>query len=142
MNHTPILWFSRKPHAVAMSTADAEYRAIEMASQHGKMLKRLLQSLPMMPTDVHTDALTYNQPTLNMLFSLAGTKLTKFIYLRHNFIKEEVRRHNIHYRHVPSELMKADVFKKELTKRKFNCNRNALCVQGIDNTANEGACGT
>lgn len=120
LNRTPVLWFYRKQQAVEMSTADAEYCAIAMALQHGIMLKLLLQSLPMMPTEVHTDALTDNQPALDMLFSLAGTKLTKFIDLHHNFIKDEIRLHNIHYRHVPSELMKADVFTKELRKHNVN----------------------
>lgn len=42
LDGAPIAWFSRKQSAVAMSTADADYRAIASALQNAILIKRTL----------------------------------------------------------------------------------------------------
>lgn len=78
----------QKQQVEAMSTADKEYISIVMELQHDTFLKRMIEFLPIRPTEMKTNALTDNIPPLGMIFSLAGTKMSKFIDLRQNFIKD------------------------------------------------------
>lgn len=125
-----------------MSTSDAEYRTIVMALQHGKFLKRMIESFPMIPGTLKNEVHTDNLPDLVMLFSLAGTKMSNFIDLRHHFIKGEIKKHEIEYNHVPSEKMKAEILTKPLTTHNFCLNRQALFLQMCNDPYNEGACET
>lgn len=109
LNSSPVALFSRKHQPVAISTADAEYSAITMALQVVTLMHSILKSMPFMADMFKTDSLTNNMPALNMLFSLGGTKMSKFIDLRHYYIREQIQRYDISYAHVPTDKMKADI---------------------------------
>lgn len=142
INHSPVMWYSRKQGAVAMSTAESEYRSMATELQEGIYLQRILQSLPMLPNQVTTEGLTENKPALDMVFSLGGTKLSKFIDLRHKFIQDEIKKRRISYNHVTTDKMKADILTKPLTRHKFTINRNAIFLVQCLELGNEGACET
>lgn len=125
-----------------MSTAESEYRDIAEARKVGIELQRILLFLPMISRKLITEGLTDNPPALYMLFFLGGTKLSKFIDLRHQFIQLEIKRRSIQYKHVPSEKMKADILTNVLTRHKFTTNRNALFIFDCDAISNEGAFAT
>lgn len=116
INGSPISWMSLKQSAVAMSTEDAEYRAITTALQNGILLKRIIENLPILRRKLNVRALTDNQPALGMVHSIGGTKRSKFIALRHNFLQHEIKKHNIGYAHTPSSKMRADICTKPLTR--------------------------
>lgn len=75
-----------------------------------------------------------------MLCSLGVTKRSKFIDLRHYFIKDEVRRNDVAYKYVPTDKMRVDIFTKPLTRHKFTTNLDALLVQKCDGIVNAGVC--
>lgn len=140
LNHTPVALFSRKQKSVAISTIKTEYRSIASALQVGIQIQIILISLLMISKKLVTEVLTNNQPTLDMLFSLGGTKVSNFIDLRHQFIQYEITKRKIEYKHVPSLKMKADILKKSLSRHKFTTNRNSMFLFDCVALGNEGAC--
>lgn len=46
----------------------------------------------MIPENMSTKGLTDNQLAIDILYALGGTKLSKFIDLRHNFIQIELKK--------------------------------------------------
>lgn len=83
INKAPVAWYSRKKSAVATSTADAEYRAIESALKSAILMKRTIQNLPIIRKPLKLEAHTDNKPALDIVHYLGGTKRSKLIYLRH-----------------------------------------------------------
>lgn len=138
LNHTPIAWFSRKERAIAMSTAESEYRTIATALQVGIHIQRLAQSLQMLPNKIDIKGLSDNKPALDMLHYLGGLKLSKFIDIRHHYIQSKIKKRMITRNHVPTGRMKADIMKKPFPKHRFTTNRDALFVVNCPNMAIRG----
>lgn len=69
-----------------MSTADAEYRAINMALQVVTLMHIIIKYMPFTVNKIQTEALPENMPELNILLSLGDTKMSKFFDLRHHYI--------------------------------------------------------
>lgn len=92
-----------------------------------------------MITTLTTEDLADNQPALDMLFSLGGTKLSKFIFFRQRYIKNENKKRKNGFKYVSSSKMKEDILKKALTCHKFNTNRYALFLFDCTVIGNEGA---
>lgn len=51
-----------------------------------------------------------NIPALDMIQALDATKMSKFIDMRHQYIKQTVREKNIKLQQKPSRELKADIF--------------------------------
>lgn len=78
-----------------------------------------------------------NMAAMRMLTALGATKRSKFIDLRHHYLKEVVKNNNVEIRHVPSQKCGADLFRKALDKTRFEELRQMVDVaeiRGIENT--------
>lgn len=60
--------------AVAISTADDEYRAIATALQYGILLKRMLHNIPFIKNSLVAKGLTDNNYAISVIYSIGGKK--------------------------------------------------------------------
>lgn len=63
--------------------------------------------------------------------AVGATKRSKFINLRPQFTKQQVKQHNFQITHVPSKLCTVDMFTKPLERRRFEDLRDMIDVRGI-----------
>lgn len=127
----PIGWVAKKQTAVALSTAEAEYRAIT------ELIQRSIYAQTLATTFVkERPGITLqndNMPAIAMLGALGATKRSKFIDLRHNYIKQVTKTNNITIVHVPSKTCPADIFTKALERQRYEELRNLIDVDEIEN---------
>lgn len=125
----PVAWVSRKQDAVALSTADAEYRAIAEVVQRAIYTSNLATTL-----HKHRMGITFetdNQPALSMISSMGNTTRSKFIDIRHHYLKEQIKANKVNIVHVKSEDQGADIFTKPMGRIKFLANRKRIGVEAI-----------
>lgn len=72
-----------------------------------------------------------NKPAIGMLQSIGPTKRSKFIDLRHQFIKQTIQNTDTTIIHVPSQELCADMFTKPLERARFAKVRELLQVREI-----------
>lgn len=60
---------------------------------------------------------TDNMPTITMVNAFGSTKQSKFIELRHQYIKQKIQSNNIIIKHVPSRILLSDMFTKPLERQ-------------------------
>lgn len=124
-----------------MSTAEAEYRAIDAALQYGILFKRMLNNIQFLKQPLLVKELTDNRPDIDMIYSLGGTKMSKFFDVRHKFMQDQIKQHNVVYSHIPSTRMKAYICTKPLSRRKFKALQGMLRFQDFSQSVNGAACG-
>ncbi|KAJ8576526.1 hypothetical protein ON010_g2685 [Phytophthora cinnamomi] len=127
-----ISWASRRQTIVAQSTAEAEYIAACDEEMEGKTLTNILdEMLPEMKrkitlgVDNHSSCVMVTNPTFG--------RRTRHIELKWHYVREQVRKKEVHVSKVRSEDNPADSFTKPLAKARFEslsvkigmCTRNA-----------------
>lgn len=70
---------------------------------------------------------------IDMLRVLGATLQSKFIYLRHQYLKQIIKTNNIEIKHIPSQELRADMFTKALDKQRFEQLRDSIDVAEIPN---------
>ena len=83
-----ITWSSKKQNSVALSTVEAEYMALSVATQEAIWLRQL-EELGMKdagPTLIYED----NQGAISMAKNPVFHKRTKHIQIRYHFVREAV----------------------------------------------------
>ena len=108
-----VSWLSKKQATVALSTAEAEYVALSMATHEAVWLRRLLTDVgesPKSPTVIHED----NQGAIVMAKNPVGHARTKHIYIRYHFTREALQTGAIVLKYIPSDEMIADILTKSL----------------------------
>lgn len=123
-------WVSKNQDAVALSTAGAEYRAIAEVAQRGVYVRNLLGTIHEHKPTVSFE--TDNQPALDMVKALGNPTRSKFIDIRHHYIKEQIRDNKIAIKYVRSEDQDADIFTKPMGRIKFVENRQRIVVERVD----------
>lgn len=68
-----------------------------------------------------------------MIKSLGATKRSKFIDLRHHYLKTTINQKNVDFKHTPSAQLRADLLTKPLDRRCFQRLRTQLGVDVIPN---------
>lgn len=114
----PVSWLSKKQATVALSTSEAEYVAVSIASQEAIWLRRLLKDLGIdqgKPTPIMED----NQGAIAMSRNPIGHARTKHIDIRYHFIREQVQEGTISLHYCPTENMIADLLTKAIPKEAF-----------------------
>lgn len=125
----PIGWLSKKQSVVATSTAEAEYRAMTEIMQRSIYAQTLSMSFQTAKPGITLE--NDNQPAITMIKALGATKRSKFIDLRHHYLKEVVKNNNVTIVHVPSKLCRADIFTKALERTRFEELRQMVEVAEI-----------
>ena len=113
-----ISWASQKQPTVALSTAEAEYIALCLATQESVWLRQLSKDLQMdcsSPTTIHED----NQGTIAMSKNPISHKQTKHIDIKFHFVREKIQDKTIELKYCPTHEMVADIFTKPLPRGQF-----------------------
>ena len=122
-----ISWASKKQPVVALSTTEAEYIALCLATQEAMWLRRLLDSVQNPqegPTLIYED----NQGTICIAKNPRDTQRTKHIDIRYHFVRESVQNKVITIEKCESQNMIADTFTKQLPRPAFERHRTAMNI--------------
>jgi hypothetical protein len=149
-----VSWQSKKQTTVALSTAEAEYMAISSVLQEIIWLHHLLEELGLRRRCPHEDevgvmeSFECSPPAVIFTDNRAAKSLcesegslhsrTKHIDLRHNWIKDAVRRREVRIEWCQSSEQVADIFTKPLDKKTFKQLRERL-LRTSQRTRAEGA---
>lgn len=126
-----ISWSARKQQCVSLSSTEAEYVALSEASQELLWLLKLMHDIGEdvdKPVVIHED----NQSCIAMLSSTTGSRRTKHIDTRYNFVKELVSTGIIQVHYCPTESMVADILTKPLAKVKQELFRSLIGLKFYD----------
>lgn len=113
LGSSPVSWKTKKQSVVARSTAEAEYRAMAMASCEVTWLSALLQDMGLqnLPSTVlNCD----NQAALSIAANPVSHERTKHVEIDCHFIRDKIAAGEIVPQHVPSYAQLADMFTKQL----------------------------
>ena len=113
-----ITWASKKQSSVALSTVEAEYMALSVATQEAIWLRQLQEELGMKdagPTLIYED----NQGAISMAKNPVFHKRTKHIQIRYHFVREAVEDEVITLEYCRTSEMLADSFTKPLPREQF-----------------------
>ncbi len=110
---------------VALSTAEAEYVALSVATQEVVWIRRLLSDLgacPKEPTILMED----NQGAIAISKNPVSHARTKHIDIKFHFVREAVKEGIISLTYCPTEKMTADLLTKPLTRIRFKSLRKEM----------------
>eukprot|EP00253_Pinus_taeda_P033792 PITA_33792 len=121
----PIFWSSEKQAAIALSSAEAEYRGAVNATIQEIWLQHFLSELGISvhhPTVISCD----NQSTLKFCRDPVQWQRTKHIEIHMHFIRELIHDGVIDLQYCPSSEQIANIFTKTFTEQKFRFLRDRL----------------
>lgn len=114
----PISWRSKLQPTVALSSTEAEYRAVTEAGQELLWLRRMMEYYGFTdknPTILQSD----NMGAIHLSSKSVFHGRTKHIEIQHHWIREVVENGDLRLAHCPTEDMIADVLTKCLGKSHF-----------------------
>ena len=111
---TPLSWKSKKQHAIALSSAEAEYRSMRRICSELAWLTRLLHELKV-PTITPIPLKCDNQAAVYIAKNPVFHERTKHIEIDCHYVREQLQNGLINIQHVPSKQQLADVFTKSLS---------------------------
>ncbi|CAN6456717.1 unnamed protein product [Victoria cruziana] len=132
-----VIWSSKKQKAIARSTAEAEYRAMDAGVADVTWVRHLLEELnePISSYILFCD----NQSAINIVRNLILHCRTKHIEIDQHFVRQNVENREIEPAYVRSNCQIADMFTKGLTAGQFWTLKSKLYM--IENHAQlEGGC--
>jgi hypothetical protein len=113
MDGAPIIFKSKRQSLVALSTAEAEYMALALATQELAWLRQLLSEIHVqaaMPMVVNVD----NQAAISIACNRGYSARIKHVDLRVHFIRNHVHAGHIRIKYVPLTKQLADFLTKPL----------------------------
>lgn len=113
----PVGLLFRTQDATALSTAEAEYRAMTDVTQRAIYKQILACSFHDGITAITLE--NDNIPSVNMFKALCATKRSKFIYIRQHYLNQVINKKNIRIQHVPSCVLRSDLFTMALDRACF-----------------------
>ena len=124
----PICWSSKKQAAIALSSAEAEYRGVVNITIQALWLQHFLTELGVQfrqPIVIWCD----NQSTLKFCRDPVQRQRTKHIEIHMHYIRDLVHDRVIDLQFCPSAEQTADIFTKTFTEQKFRSLRDRLGVK-------------
>ena len=125
MGSGPITWACKKQQVLALSSAEAEYRAAVNASQEALWLRQILSEFgfeQQQPTPLWCD----NQSAIKLAKDPVLHQRRKHIELHMHFIKNLVHDHVIELLYFPTDDQVVDIFTKSPIEAKFSKLRSML----------------
>ena len=107
----PISWKSKRQNSIALSTCEAEYVAMSIASREIVYLKQNLFN-EMLNGKLFAIMFCDNQGALALSKNPTNHSKAKHIDIRHHFVRECHDNNLIYYDYVPSNDNNADIFTK------------------------------
>jgi hypothetical protein len=133
LNGGSVSWLSKLQSTVALSSAEAEYIALCLASQEVTYLNGLLSEID--PQDGPIVIKDDNQACIAMAKNPVLQNRTKHIDIKYHFVRECIQKNLIELEYCPTEEMVADVFTKPVSKSMFHKARIKLL--GSEDTTSE-----
>ena len=126
-----ICWSSRKQPTVALSSTEAEYMSISLASQVCVYFLSLVKSLGL---DLDDPILLQgdNHAAIKLAQNPMTHSRSKLIDIRHHFVRDLVEREVIQLQYIPTDQNIADILTKALGRPKFNQFRSDLFCQSVE----------
>ena len=130
MSSGPISWLSKKQGIVTLSTAEAEYVALTMATQEAVWFRRHLSDLKV-PQDYPTVLMEDNQGAICIAKNPVSHTRTKRINVRYHYIyiREALSEETIELKYWPTKEMIADIFVKPLHKGRSKVLRTSMNLE-------------
>ncbi|GJU88301.1 hypothetical protein Tco_1300724 [Tanacetum coccineum] len=117
-------WFLKKQTALAISTTEAEYVSAEKACQQALWMKQALIDYGIRLDDI--PIMCDNKGAIDLSKNPVQHSRTKYIEIRHHFLRDNVQKGNISIEKVSSEDNVADIQTKPLKRESFNYLRLGL----------------
>ena len=116
-----VTWKSRKQSTVALSSTEAEYMAVAMATSEALWLKNLLFELAVSSISISRPLSIFcdNQGCVFVTKNPKEHSRLKHIDLRYMFVRDAVEKNKISVSFCSTSVMAADVLTKPLAKEKF-----------------------
>ncbi len=127
MANGAVSWSSRKQSLVALSTSEAEYVALSVATQEAVWLRRLMADIcesAKGPTDLFED----NQGTIAMAKNPVSHSRTKHIDIKYHYVREAIQEKAIQVTYCPTENMLADLLTKPLPRVRHQSLRKLIGI--------------
>ncbi|CAI5734626.1 unnamed protein product [Peronospora farinosa] len=108
-----VVYKSKRQSSVALSSAEAEYMALALATQEVMWIRYLLKEMGVTcktATTVHMD----NKSAISIATNQGYTPRAKHIDLRMHFVRDHIEQGDIQLKHVPSAMQLADYLTKPL----------------------------
>ena len=128
MGFGPVTWACNKQQALALSSVEAEYRAIVNASQEALWLRQIISEFGF-EQQRHTPLWYDNQSSIKLAKDLVLHQHNKHIELHMNFIRNLVHDSVIEVLNCSTDDQVADIFIKSLIEVKFSKLWSMLGVQ-------------
>jgi len=112
-----ISWHSKKQACVALSTAEAEYKAAGSCCAQILWIKQQLKDFKVKMSKV--PLLCENTSAINLTKNHIQHSRTKHIEIRHHFIRDHITNGDCEIKIISSERQLADIFTKPLSKDMF-----------------------
>jgi hypothetical protein len=125
-----VAWSSKKQPTVALSSTEAEYQGVAIATCEAIWVKRLLKDLHEEVSDltvIYCDNLSSIQLAKNPVFHAR----TKHIEMHYHFVRERDLSGEVELKHVPTDRQIADIFTKPLGLDKWQFS-GALGLRHLD----------
>lgn len=112
-------WSSKKQSSVALSSTEAEYKALTDAAKEAEWEQSFLAGLHFsqpQPTTIFCD----NQSTIALVGNPRFHARTKHIEIQHHYVRQSVERKLVKIEYVPTDINAADLLTKALPTAKHN----------------------
>ena len=129
-NKNPITWICKKQDAVSLSTMEAEYYALQAATQRVLWLRRLMKEF--YPTHDQSATTIYEDNEGTIKFCSGNATLhDKAMHIQRKgyFVRDNIKKGSIVVKKIATENNIADLFTKPLPRPAFEKHRQHMCVE-------------
>ena len=130
LGSSTVSWRSKRQSVVALSSTEAEYIALSMASQEAIWIRNLLESMNFKQEDA-TILFEDNQGSIALAKNPKDHSRAKHIDIKYHFVRHAVEKKNIQLVYCPTENMMADILTKRLPKPRFEQLRLFLGIKPV-----------